>query len=107
MPTTAVHLVRLSESIRETCLQAARAAFPHATIRPAASVADALRQPPATRELLVLGGTDEEQGGLASQALDAGDLPRWAVVHLGREPSDLFETVPPEDWNVRLLSRIF
>lgn len=107
MQTTTIHLVRLPDPLRETCTQAVRAAFPHATIRPAPSVAEALRAPAAGRELLVLGGVDEEEGGLASQALDAGDLPRWAVVHLGRVPSDLFETVPPEDWNARQLGRIF
>jgi signal transduction histidine kinase len=102
-----VHLVRLPDALRETCLQAARAALPHATLRPAAGVTEALRHPAGERELLVLGGTDEDEGGRASQALDEGDLPRWAVVHLGRAPSDLFETVPPEDWNARQLGRIF
>jgi signal transduction histidine kinase len=106
MPTT-LHFVRLPDSLHETCVQAARAAFPHAAIRPAASVGEALREPAAERELLVLAGPDETESGLASQALDAGDLPRWAVVHLGAEPSDLFETVPPEDWNPRQLARIF
>ena len=105
-PTT-VHLVRLPETLRETCVQAVRSAIPHAAIRSAAGVADVLLHPAAGRELLVFGGLDEEEGGRASQALDAGDLPRWAVVHLGSTPSDLFETVPPEDWNARQLSRIF
>jgi signal transduction histidine kinase len=106
VPTT-LHFVRLPEPLHETCLQAARAAFPHATIRPAASVAEALRAPADDRERRVLASPEETEGGLASQALDAGDLPRWAVVHLGEEPSDLFETVPPEDWNARQLARIF
>jgi signal transduction histidine kinase len=106
VPTT-LHFIHLTESLRETCLQAARAAFPHATVRTASSVAEALREKPDERELLVLAGPDEAEGGLASQALDAGELPRWAVVHLGSAPSDLFETVPPEDWNPRQLARIF
>lgn len=105
-PTT-IHLVCLPEALRETCTQAARAVFPHATVRVAAGVTEALRHPAGGRELLVLGGTDEGEGGRASQALDEGDLPRWAVVHLSRDPSDLFETVPPEDWNARQLGRIF
>jgi signal transduction histidine kinase len=102
-----IHLVRLPDALRETCAQAARAIYPKAAIRPATDVAAALQDPAGGRELLVFGGVDEQEGGRASQALDAGDLPRWAVVHLGRETSDLFETVPPEDWNVRQLSRIF
>lgn len=105
--TTVIHLISLPDALRETCAQAAQAAFPHATLRAATTVADALRQPPAGRELLVLAGTNEDEGGRASQAVDESDLPRWAVVHLGREPSDLFETVPPEDWNARQLGRIF
>jgi signal transduction histidine kinase len=104
---TIIHLVRLPDALRETCLQAARVASPHAIVRPAANVTEALREPAGGRELLVLAGGDEQEGGRASQALADGDLPRWAVVHLGREPSDLFETVPPEDWNARQLGRIF
>jgi signal transduction histidine kinase len=104
---TIIHLVSLPDPLRETCTQAAHAAFPHATVRTVAGVSEALQHPAAARELLVLSGTDEGEGGRASQALDQADLPRWAVVHLGRDPSDLFETVPPEDWNVRRLGRIF
>jgi hypothetical protein len=107
MPTTVIHLVRLPETVRDTCMSAARKAFPHVELRQTDSLADALASPGSGRELLILGGNDEHEGGLASQALDAGDLPRWAVVHLSREPSDLFESVPPEDWNVRQLARIF
>ena len=107
MQSTTFHFVGLPETVWDTCTTAARQAFPHSTVRPAASVAEALRSPAGGRELLVLGGVGEEEDGLASQALDAGDLPRWAVVHLGREGSDLFETVSPEDWNVRQLTRIF
>ncbi len=104
---TIIHLVSLPDALRETCAQAARAVFPEARLRPAASVAEAVQHPPGGRELLVFGGTDEQEGGRASQALNDADLPRWAVVHLGRAPSDLFETVPPEDWNPRQLGRIF
>jgi signal transduction histidine kinase len=104
---TTIHLVRLPDALRETCMQAARSAFPHATVRATASVTDALRHTAKERELLVLGGSDEGEGGRASQALDDGDLPRWAVVHLSGDVSDLFETVPPEDWNARQLGRIF
>lgn len=107
MLTTTIHLVRLPDALRDTCATSAREAFPQALVRPAPSVAEALASPPAGRELLVLTGADESEAGLASQALDAGELPRWAVVHLGDEPSDLFESVPPEDWNVRRLTRTF
>lgn len=107
MVTTTLHFVHLPDALRETCAAAGRKAFPQAEVRVVAGVTEALRTPAGGRELLVLTGSDEHEAGLASQALDAGDLPRWAVVHLGREPSDLFESLPPEDWNVRHLSRIF
>ncbi len=107
MQTLTLYLVRLPEALRQTCVQAAHDAFPHARIKPVQTVTEAQQQPPAGRELLILTGSNEAESGLASQALDAGDQPRWAVIHLGREPSDLFETVPPEDWHIRPLSRIF
>lgn len=107
MLTTTIHLVGLPEALRETCTAAGRRAFPQAQFRVAAHVTDALRSAAGGRELLVLTGPDEQDAALASQAIDAGDLPRWAVVHLARESSDLFESVPPEDWNARQLTRIF
>jgi len=102
-----VTFIQLTETARTVSEQAARDVWPHVRFLTAGSVAEATRQPATGRQLLVLGEPDEATVGLAAQALDAGDLPRWALVCLSREDSDLAETVPPEDWNARLLARVF
>lgn len=107
MKSTTVYLVQLSEPVREMAMTAAREAFPRAQLVPARTVAEAAQLPGQGRQLLILGGTSEVDIGLAAQTLDSRDLPRWAVVHLGRDPSDLVETVPPEEFTVRALARIF
>jgi signal transduction histidine kinase len=102
-----VTFVQLPEAARALSEQAARDVWPHARFATAASVAEAIRQPATGRQLLVLGEPDEATVGLAAQALDPTDLPRWALVCLGSEDSDLAETVPPADWNTALLARVF
>ncbi|HTB80745.1 MAG TPA: HAMP domain-containing sensor histidine kinase [Opitutaceae bacterium] len=43
----------------------------------------------------------------ATRMMDGNGLPRWAVVVIGRDATDLAETVPPEEWDARRLARIF
>ncbi|HEY5552296.1 MAG TPA: HAMP domain-containing sensor histidine kinase [Opitutaceae bacterium] len=50
---------------------------------------------------------DATVAAAASRAPDAGGSHRWAVILLGKESSDLSESVPPEDWNPPLLARVF
>jgi signal transduction histidine kinase len=107
MKSTTVYLVQLPESAREMAMLAAREIFPRAQLVPARTVADATQLPGHGRQLLVLGDASEQEIGFAAQAQDASELPRWAVVHLGSTPSDLVETVAPEECTVRLLARIF
>lgn len=107
MKPITVTFVTLPAAARGPAEQAVREAWPHAKLTTAASVAEAMRLPAASRHLLVLGEPDEATVGLAAQSLDAGELPRWALVCLGPEASDLAETVPPEDWNTALLARVF
>jgi len=71
------------------------------------AAADVARTTPSGRELMVLPPEQEAEVLYASQRLDAGELPRWAVVCLGETPSHLAETVIPEDWAPRMLGRIF
>lgn len=106
MKRIAVYLIRLPEPAREAARRAALAAWPDAKVSTHRSAADAARQPAAGRELIVLAPADESDVLYASQRLDAGELPRWAVVCLGAAPSDLAETVAPEDWAPRMLGRI-
>ena len=107
MNSTMIYFVRLPEPNREIALLAAREVFPGAQFVTARSVAEAAALPGRGRQLLVLGGTDEAEVSHAALLLDTAELPRWAVVSLGSGPSDLVETVPPADWNVPLLVRVF
>ena len=107
MTPITVTFVQLPDPARAVSEQAAHEVWPHARFVTAASVAEASRQPATGRQLLVLGEPDEAAVGLAAQTLDASDLPRWALVCLGTEDSDLAETVPPADWNAALLARVF
>lgn len=107
MKSTTVYLVRLPEPVREMALRAAREVFPRAQLIPVQSLADAIRLPGQDRQLLVVGEIGEAGMGLAAQAMTAGELPRWAVVHIGENPSDLVETVPTGECSVRLLARVF
>jgi signal transduction histidine kinase len=107
MKNVTVHLVQLPEAARETAMQAARQVFPRVQFATARTVAEAARLPVTGLELLVFGGAEEADMVLAAQTVDAGDLPRWAVLCHGRAPEDLVEVVPPEEWNVRVLARIF
>ncbi|MDB6113857.1 MAG: hypothetical protein JWQ62_802 [Lacunisphaera sp.] len=107
MKSTVIHLVRLPEANREIALRAAREVFPGAQFVLARSVAEAALLPEQGRQLLVLGGADEAEISHAAATLDAGELPRWAVVCLGQGPSDLVEIVPAAEWTVPLLGRVF
>lgn len=107
MKNTTVYFVDLDDPVREMALSAAREIFPRAQLIPARTVTEAIRLPGQDRQLLVAGEISEADLGLAAQAMAQGDLPRWAVVHIGRDPSDLVETVTPGECSVRLLARIF
>ncbi len=107
MKSTTVYLVQLADSLRDLAMLAAREIFPRAQLVPARSVTEALQLPAHGRQLVVIGETTEHEIGQAAQALDAADLPRWAVVHLGDTPSDLVDTVPPDECTARSLARIF
>lgn len=57
--------------------------------------------------LLVLPGSDLAAVAEATQYTDSAGAPRWAVVAMGGQSGELAETVPPEEWNPRLLARVF
>jgi len=107
MKTITVYFVQLPEPAREPSEKAVRETWPWAQVVFVSSVSEALKHSGTGSQLLVLGGPDEAEVGLAAQTLDGGDLPRWAVVCLGRGPAELAETVPPEDWNTAVLARAF
>lgn len=107
MSHTTVYLVQLPDSARDVCLRAARGVFPQANFVTVRTLLEAVQHEASGAQLLVLGRPDEADIGLAAQTLDAGELPRWAVIALGGLESDLVETVPQDEWNVALLARVF
>ncbi|HTL66043.1 MAG TPA: HAMP domain-containing sensor histidine kinase [Lacunisphaera sp.] len=107
MSGTTVYLIRLPHGLREVAGRAAQDAFARVRVVAVNTVAEAAFQPDEGRQLLVHAGDDEAEMAAAAERVDEADLPRWAVVGLTAVPSDLVETVPPEDWNVRALSRVF
>lgn len=107
MKTLTVYLARLPDPAREAAQRALEEHLPEAKIVTVRSLAEAARQPPTGRELVVVSSENEAELVMASQCLDASDLPRWALVCLGEVVSDLAETVAREDWNPRMLGRIF
>lgn len=107
MKNTTVYLVRLPEPVGEMALRAAREVFPRGQLIPVRSLDEAIRLPGQDRQLLVVGEIGEAGIGLAAQAMTASELPRWAVIHIGENLSDLVETVPTAECSVRLLARVF
>jgi len=85
----------------EVAKAAALKAFPGAQVEVVDRPEDIL---PAEsfRNLIVLGDSDA-----ATPLIAGGGFPRCAAVVMGRAPSDVVETVPPEEWNIPLLARAF
>lgn len=103
-----ISLVDLPATARAPALAAAQTAFPRANIVEAANAEEVIRREPSTDlELLVMTGSISTSTSGAIQAEDETGLPRWAVVVLGGNSPELAETVPPEEWNPRLLTRVF
>jgi signal transduction histidine kinase len=88
--------------------EAAQHAFPGKKITRLANLEAAVQGEPAnSSQLLVLADANAAAVAGATQANDAGGLPRWAVVVLGRQSPEFADTVPPADWNPPLLARAF
>jgi K+-sensing histidine kinase KdpD len=97
-----------NERFIAVAIEAARAAFPGATITNVESMEEALAAKTATApEILLLAGAGESTIKAASQAVDAGNLPRWAVVAMGsHEAIPFVEIIPQSEWNPLLLARV-
>jgi signal transduction histidine kinase len=88
--------------------QAAREVFPDAQIASVRNVREAAQKAGMhRRQLLILIDPDEAEIGLAAQATDEDNLPRWAAVVVGRGSSDLLECVSPDENGAKLLGRVF
>ncbi len=102
----AIFLVDVPERIRDCAKQVAvrfssRVQFIHVR-----NVRDALQRPAPERQLLLMNDRDEGEINLAVQAVDQDDLPRWAVVILGRAKSELAETLPLEECTPGTMERV-
>ncbi len=103
-----IFLVRMSPASRSVALAACREALPTAEIVEVDTVEEAGQRVVAGHsQLLVLTEPDAVSAAQAVQAVDPSLLPQWAVVILGRDLAELAEAVPPEQWNVPLLARVF
>lgn len=107
MKPLTVFLVQLPEPEKTIAMEAAGRVFPDAQFIVAESAAEAMKhRSTGSRELLVFAPADDATLDPSADGPDPCDLPRWAVVALGRVDSELMESVPPEEWNVPLLSHV-
>ena len=110
MPANAarIFLIQLPEPLSEAVRNAAGKVFPGAQFIEAKSVTELISLAlTGTRQLLILTDRNETEVGLAIQATDTELLPRWAVVILGRNSSDLAESVSLDECHPPLLARVF
>lgn len=91
--------------------QAAQLAFPGVAMQAIASLDEAPAAADRGEELLLLCNPDVETLGRAQKAVDAGGLPRWAIVIFGAPPAiagaEGAEVVAREDWQAGLVERVF
>jgi signal transduction histidine kinase len=99
-----IGLVNMDETVRPVVQAAARQAFPGATVHDTQMTAAAGEAAPGF-DLLLLLNPDAPAVAAAVQAEKADGSPRWAVLLLTDEPSDLAETLPAADWSPGLLAR--
>ncbi|HEX2861957.1 MAG TPA: HAMP domain-containing sensor histidine kinase, partial [Lacunisphaera sp.] len=106
MKQSDIYLAALPEEALGVAREAARRAFPGSRIIARDRLDDVLRGPHRDgARLLVL--ADPAAVAATSQLKDASGSPQWAMVVLGRDSSELAETVSPEEWQVPLLARVF
>lgn len=105
-PRMKLILVGITPSLRPLVFAAAQHAFPGAAITETATLAE-VPPPGDAPTMLVLTEPGEAVLAEATQAADASGWPRWAVVVLGRESSEVAEILPPEGWQPATLARLF
>ncbi|MEO6995172.1 MAG: HAMP domain-containing sensor histidine kinase [Lacunisphaera sp.] len=96
-----LYFLGLSAPAHDAAKKAAQLAFPGEKVR-VVTAAGEIEQQNCERCLAVLGNA-ESVADLTSQGTARG----CAVVVMGRDRSDLAETIPPEEWNPPLLARAF
>jgi signal transduction histidine kinase len=109
MKTTGILLVGYSTIDSKIAAEVARLAFPRASVKTANTLHEAVASSPiAETDLLVLPRPTIEQVNTALEVLDAGGLPRWAIVAVGLNPVPLgVEAIAPEEWAGPVTSHAF
>ncbi|HEY4248501.1 MAG TPA: HAMP domain-containing sensor histidine kinase [Lacunisphaera sp.] len=97
-----IYFLGLSGPARDAAEQATKLAFPDEKIHVVTTCRE-IGEHNGERCLAILGNA-EAVADLTSKSAGA---PGCAVVVMGRDRSDLAETVPPEEWNPPLLARAF
>jgi signal transduction histidine kinase len=106
MKQSDIYLVALPEAALGVAREAALRAFPGSRIITRDRLDDVLQYPHSDgARLLVL--ADSAAVAATSQLKDSSGSPCWAMVVLGRDSSELAETVAPEEWQAPLLARVF
>src|ERR1700677_2415268 len=104
-----VLLVGCGPKSSEILAEATRSAFSGSVVRTAANVDEALGQMPDPGSgLLVLDRPNPDGVAKVEGAVDAGGLPRWAVVLVGTNPvAHWVETLAPDELNGQVIAHVF
>jgi K+-sensing histidine kinase KdpD len=109
MKTSVLIVAGADKRLIAQAIEAANGVFPGASVGSANSLKEALAtEPSPAQEIIVL--ADAEEAGIreATQALDAANLPRWAVVATGSSaPVPFAEVIPVAELNSGKLARAF
>ena len=107
MSNTGILLAGFGAVPPKIAVDAARSALPGASFTAVKNLQEALdREPTGGPEVLVLARPTAGDLARAVDAVDAGGLPRWAVVALDANPGvPEVETLPADDWNERTVAR--
>ena len=97
-----LYFLNLSSAAREAAQAATALAFPNEIVQVVTDPAE-IDTANCERCLVVV----DRAEAVSTLIAEAGAAPRCAVVVMGRDVSDLAETVLPEDWNPPLLARVF
>lgn len=107
MKSITIFLIQTPKTRKNNIRTAARREFPEARFMVAPTVADAASQVVHShRQLLILIDQKETEISVAAQATDHDGLPRWAVVNVGRQRSELVESIPLEECVSFLFGRV-
>lgn len=97
-----LYFLNLSPAAQEAAQAATTLAFPNETVHSVTDPAE-IDAVDCERCLVVLDRVE----AVSILVGEVGEAPRCAVVVMGRDVSDLAETVLPEEWNPPLLARVF